>query len=113
MVIALLFQISNSEPQDAEKVLMVICDNTTGVPRVGTVLSEHVLWADNILFQEKCLEHSVPWADFQHIGIRINWSAQPGVQVNASGHSIVVAGTPRAPNVSLVERPEEETAAQA
>jgi hypothetical protein len=102
MVIALLFLVNDAESED--KTIMVVCDNTTGAPRVGTVLSEHVMFADDTLFQEKHLEHSVPWADFQHLGIRINWSAQPDIQMDASGHSIVVAGTPRAPRVSLVKR---------
>jgi hypothetical protein len=102
MVIALLLRVNDAESEDNP--IMVVCDNTTGVPRVGTVLSEHVMLAGNILFQEKCFEHSVPWADFQNLGIRINWSAQPDIQMAASGHNIVVAGTPRAPRVSLVKR---------
>jgi hypothetical protein len=103
MVIALLFLVNDAESED--KTIMVVCDNTTGIPRVGTVLSEHAMLADDTLFQDKCLEHSVPWADFQHLGIRINWSAQPDIQMDSLGHSIIVAGTPRAPRVSIVERP--------
>jgi hypothetical protein len=101
MVIALLFLVNDAESED--KTIMVVCDNTTGVPRVGTVLSEHVMFVDKTLFQEECLEHSVPSADFQNLGVWINWSAQPDIQMDASGHSIVVGGTPRAPRVSLVK----------
>lgn len=101
MVIALLFQDQAARPQEEEKTVMVLCDNTTGLPRVGTVLSEHINLADCMLFQKKCLEHSISWADFQQYGIRINWSIQPDFQVELSGHSIVVAGTSQAPHVSL------------
>ena len=101
MVIALLFQDQAAGPQEEQKTVMVLCDNTTGLPRVGTVLSEHVYLADCMLFQEKCLEHSMSWADFNQFGIRINWSVQPDVQVDPLGHDIVVAGTSQAPRVSL------------
>ena len=101
MVIALFFQDETAALQEEEKPAMVVCDNTTGIPRVGTVLSEHVYLADCILFQKKCLEHSVSWADFQQFGIRINWSVQHDVQVEPSGHSIILAGTSQTIQVSL------------
>jgi coproporphyrinogen III oxidase len=71
---------------------------------VGTVLSEHFYLADGILFEKKCLEHSLPWGDFHQSGVRINWSTQKDVQVEPSGHSVIVAGTPEAPLVSLETR---------
>lgn len=101
MVIALFFQVQAAEWDGEEQAVMVVCDNTTGVPRVGTVLGEDIYLADCILFQKKCLEHSMSWADFQQFGIRIDWSAQHDVRMEASGHSIVVAGTPQALRCSL------------
>lgn len=101
MVIALFFQVQAAGLEGQEQPVMVVCDNTTGVPRVGTVLNEHVYLADCILFQKKCLEHSISWADFQQFGISINWSAQADVQVEPSGHSIVVAGISQAFQFSL------------
>jgi hypothetical protein len=100
-VIALFFQNPAAGPYDEEEPVMVLCDNHTGLPRVGIVLSEHFYLADGILFQRKCLEHSITWADFYEYGIRINWSTQPDVQVEPLGHSIVMAGTPKALSVSL------------
>lgn len=101
MVIALFFEDQATGPWEDRKPVMVLCDNTTGVPRVGTVLSEHVYLADCVLFQKKCLEHSIPWADFHQFGIRVNWSAQDHVQADPSGHSIVVTGTSHAIQASL------------
>jgi hypothetical protein len=100
-VIALFFQKPAAGPYDEEEPVMVLCDNIEGLPRVGTVLSEHFYLADGILFQSKCLEHSISWADFYQFGIRINWSMQPDVQVEPLGHSIVMAGTSQALRVSL------------
>jgi hypothetical protein len=108
-VIALFFQIEGVGLQEEGNSVIVLCDNTTGLPRVGTVLSEHVYLADYILFQKKCLEHSIAWADFQQYGIRINWSVQSDVQVEPSGHSIVVEGTAGAPRVSIEKRSGMET----
>jgi hypothetical protein len=104
MVIALFFQSEAAGFQEEGRPVIVLCDNTTGRPRVGTVLGEDFYLADGILFEKKCLEHSLPWADFYQSGIRINWSVQNDAQVEPSGHSIIVAGTPEAPLVSLETR---------
>lgn len=98
MVIALKFQFRDAR---GHLPIMVVCDNSTGIPSVGMVPKEHVMASGSILFRESCREYSVLWPEFWRLGIEVNWSDQAAIQVEESGHDIVLAGSLDVPMVRI------------
>lgn len=86
MVLAMYYKATGLSHADP---ILILCNNETGVPRVGVVLTTSMKNARNLIFDAKRREDSVSWNDFEDALIDIKWWEQDGVKVDQQGHKII------------------------
>lgn len=86
MALAMIFQARNSSSSP----IMVLCDNSTGVPSAGFVSdrSAHIVMRE--LFRGRQREESLIWADFEALGVEVRFMSNENVSRDEAGHDLVL-----------------------
>lgn len=92
MVLAMIFQDKNADSNP----VLVLCDNSTGVPSVGVVSEASAYLVMQRLFRGRQREESLIWADFEALGVKVDFARNENVIKSEGGHGLVLEqGTPQ------------------
>ncbi|KAM0717799.1 hypothetical protein Q7P37_006131 [Cladosporium fusiforme] len=84
MVLALMFQERNAD----SNFVMVLCDNSTGIPAAGVVSERSANIVMRQLFRGRQREDSLIWADFETLGVDVRFERDASITRDEAGHSL-------------------------
>lgn len=84
VVLAMFFETASGHS------VVVLCDNTTGVPSAGIVSDMSANTVMRLLFRGKQRENSLIWADFEALGVEVKYSSNAGLTRDKVGHGLLL-----------------------